>query len=90
MANQSQRALSWQASSGPVECYEGRIVTNWSEYIRGVVISQERRAEANGYTAYVEYFTYGVPRQVWGARIFPNADQAKTWCEDELARIQSR
>lgn len=85
-----QPMLGWQPSSGPVESHEARIVTTWSEYIRGVVIAQEGRVAAGGYTAYVEYFTYGVARQQWGGRIFPDPDQAKTWCEGEIARLQSR
>jgi hypothetical protein len=90
MTDRQQHAFGWQESSGPVECYESRIVTTWSEYIRGVVIAQERRAAAGGYTAYIEYFTYGVARQLWGGRIFPDPEQAKMWCEDQLAQIQGR
>jgi len=90
MKSHPQQLPSWRPSSGPVECHEARIVTTWSEYIRGVVIAQAGRVAADGYTAYVEYFTHGVARQQWGGRIFPDLDQAKTWCEAEIARLQHR
>jgi hypothetical protein len=78
--------LIWQPSSGAIECYEARIVTTWSEYIRGVVIAEETRGVAGGYTAYIEYFKHGVARQLWGQRIFADREQATTWCEDEITR----
>lgn len=90
MTAQPHRALGWHPSAGLVECHEARIVTTWSEYIRGVVIAQEGRVAAGGYTAYVEYFAYGVARQQWGGRIFPDSDQAKAWCEGAISRLQSR
>jgi hypothetical protein len=80
--------LVWQPSSGMVECYEARIATTWSEYIRGVVIAQESRGTPSGYTAYVEYFKYGVARQLWGKQVFSDRDLAKTWCADEITRLQ--
>jgi hypothetical protein len=80
--------LTWQPSAGTIECYEARIVTTWSEYIRGVVIAEQSRESAGGYTAYVEYFKYGVARQLWGKRVFSDRDQAKTWCVGEIARLQ--
>ena len=83
-----QTGLIWQPSAGAIECYEARIVTNWSEYIRGVVIAEQSRGLAGGYTAYVEYFKYGVARQLWGKRVFGDRDQAKTWCAGEITRLQ--
>ena len=90
MTVQPQHLPSWQASSGPVECHEVRIRTTWSEYIRGVVIAQAGRVAAGGYTAYVEYFTHGVACQQWAGRIFADLDPAKSWCEFEITRLQSR
>jgi hypothetical protein len=87
MSARVRNDLVWQPSSGTLECYEARIVTTWSEYIRGVVIAQESRGPAGGYTAYVEYFKYGVARQLWGRRVFADCDQAKTWCADEIRRL---
>jgi len=80
--------LTWQPSAGAIECYETRIVTTWSEYIRGVVIAEQSRGATGGYTAYVEYFKYGVARQLWGKRVFGDRDQAKTWCAGEITRLQ--
>jgi hypothetical protein len=88
LSAQSQSDLIWQASSGMLECYEARIVTTWSEYVRGVVIAQERGGSAGGYTAYVEYFKFGVARQVWAKRVFTDSDQAKTWCVSEITRLR--
>ncbi|HEX9369523.1 MAG TPA: hypothetical protein VF897_00895 [Roseiflexaceae bacterium] len=79
--------LEWQPSSGLVECYEARTATIWPEYVRGVVIAQESQSRAAGYTAYVEYFKHGISRQLWGGRIFGESDEAKAWCEGEMARI---
>jgi len=79
--------LVWQPSSGALECYEARIVTSWSEYIRGVVIAEEARGAVGGYTAYVEYFKHGVARQLWGQRIFAEHAQATAWCEGEIMRL---
>lgn len=87
MSAQPQSSLNWQQSAGLVECFEARIVTTWSEYIRGVVIAQESQRPEAGYTAYVEYFKYGVARQVWGGRVFTDRDQAKTWCAGEIQRL---
>jgi hypothetical protein len=89
MSVQLRGDLPWQPSLGMRECYETRIVTTWSEYIRGVVIAEERRGAAGGYTAYVEYFKYGVARQLWAGRVFGDHDQAKTWCAGEIALLQS-
>ncbi|MBK9712447.1 MAG: hypothetical protein IPO81_14195 [Kouleothrix sp.] len=89
MSEQLPSALIWQPSSGTIECYEARIVTTWSEYIRGVVIAEEARGAAGGYTAYIEYFKHGVARQMWGQRIFGNREQATAWCEEEIARLYS-
>ena len=86
MSKQLPNGLIWQPSSGALECYEARIVTTWSEYIRGVVIAEETRGAAGGYTAYIEYFKHGVARQLWGQRIFADREQATTWCEDEITR----
>ena len=77
----------WLDISGTVECHEARTATTWPEYIRGVVIAQERERPQAGYTAYVEYFKYGIARQVWGGRIFDNSLQAKGWCEGEMLRL---
>ena len=88
MSAQLSSDLLWQSSSGMLECYEARIITTWSEYIRGVVIAQERRGMAGSYTAYVEYFKYGVARQLWAGRVFDDRDQAKTWCADKIAQLQ--
>lgn len=90
MTVQPQRMSGWQASSGPVECHEVRIKTTWSEYIRGVVIAQAGRVAGGGYTAYVEYFMHEVACQQWGGRIFADLNQAKSWCEVEITRLQSR
>lgn len=87
MSTQSQSSLIWQQNSGIVECHEACIVTTWPEYICGVVIGQERQRPASGYTAYIEYFKYGVARQVWGKRVFTDRDQAKTWCAHEITRL---
>ena len=87
MSAQLHSDLLWQPSSGMLECYEARIITTWSEYIRGVVIAQESGGAAGGYTAYVEYFKYGVARQLWGRRVFSDRDQAKTWCAEEITRL---
>lgn len=78
--------LVWEPSSGAIECYEARIATTWSEYIRGVVIAEEARGAAGGYTAYIEYFKHGVARQLWGQRIFADREQARIWCEGEIRR----
>ena len=86
MIKQPPGALSWQPSSGAIECYEARIVTTWSEYIRGVVIAEVTRDLAGGYTAYIEYFKHGVARQLWGQRIFSDQAQATAWCEAAIAR----
>jgi hypothetical protein len=86
MSEQLPGGLIWQPSSGAIECYEARIVTTWSEYIRGVVIAEEMRGATGGYTAYIEYFKHGVARQLWGQRIFADREQATTWCEDEITR----
>ena len=86
MSEQLPSGLIWQPSSGALECYEARIVTTWSEYIRGVVIAEETRGAAGGYTAYVEYFKHGVARQLWGQRIFSDREQATAWCEDEITQ----
>ena len=87
MNSQLHSDLVWQQSSGAIECFEARIVTNWSEYIRGVVIAEESQKPERGYTAYVEYFKHGVARQIWGGRIFTDRDQAKIWCEGEITRL---
>jgi hypothetical protein len=87
MSSQLKSDLVWQPSLGLLECYEARIITTWPEYIRGVVIAQESRRPEDGYTAYVEYFKYGVSRQVWGRRVFKDRDQAKTWCAGEIMRL---
>jgi len=89
VSTQPQTGLTWQPSAGIIECYETRIVTTWSEYIRGVVIAEQGRGAPGGYTAYVEYFQYGVARQLWGKRVFGDRDQAKTWCTGEIARLQA-
>ena len=89
MSERVPSGLVWQPSSGAIECYEARIVTTWSEYIRGVVIAEEARGAAGGYTAYVEYFKHGVARQLWGQRIFADRDQATSWCADEITRHYS-
>jgi hypothetical protein len=86
VSKQLPAALIWEPSSGAVECYEARIITTWSEYIRGVVIAEELRGLAGGYTAYIEYFKHGVARQLWGQQIFADREQATAWCEDEIAR----
>jgi len=85
---QPHPGLTWQPSVGILECYEARIVTTWSEYIRGVVIAEQSRGSAGGYTAYVEYFKYGVARQLWGKRVFGDRDQAQMWCAGEIMRLQ--
>ena len=85
MSEQPPSGLIWQPGSGAIEYYEARIVTTWPEYIRGVVIAEERRGAAGGYTAYIEYFKYGVARQLWGQRIFADREQATIWCADEIA-----
>ena len=81
--------LTWQHSAGAIECYETRIVTSWSEYIRGVVIAEQSRGSSGGYTAYVEYFKFGVARQLWGKRVFDDHELAKTWCAGEITRLQA-
>jgi hypothetical protein len=86
MSTQLQTDLIWQQSSGIVECHESCIVTTWPEYIRGVVIGYEHQRVDSGYTAYVEYFKYGIARQVWGGRVFTDCNQAKTWCAGEITR----
>lgn len=88
MNTQPHAGLIWRQSLGALECYEARITTTWSEYIGGVVIAQESERPESGYTAYVEYFKHGVARQLWGGRIFENCDQAKIWCEGEVARLR--
>ena len=87
MSSQLKSRLTWGQSSGLVECYEASIITTWPEYIRGVVIAQESRRPEDGYTAYVEYFKYGVARQIWGRRVFKDRDQAKVWCVGEMTRL---
>jgi hypothetical protein len=87
MSAQLHSDLLWQPSSGMLECYEARIITTWSEYIRGVVIAQESGGAAGGYTAYVEYFKYGVARQLWAKRVFTDCDQAKAWCVGEITQL---
>lgn len=89
MSKQQPDVLTWQPSSGAIECYEARIITNWSEYIRGVVIAEATRGTACGYTAYIEFFKHGVARQLWGQRIFGDRAQATAWCEDEISRLRS-
>ena len=79
--------LTWQPSAGILECYEARIVTTWSEYIRGVVIAEQISGSAGGYTAYVEYFKFGVARQLWGKRVFDDRDLAQTWYAGEITRL---
>jgi hypothetical protein len=79
--------LEWNDMSGMVECHEARTTTIWPEYIRGVVIAQERDRPEVGYTAYVEYFKYGMARQQWGGRVFADSGQAKIWCEGEMLRL---
>jgi len=86
MSTQLQSGLIWQQRSGMIECYEARIITTWPEYIRGMVIAQESQRPEGGYTAYVEYFKYGVARQVWGGRVFADSAQAQDWCEGEMLR----
>jgi hypothetical protein len=86
MSKQLPDTLTWQPSSGALECYETRIVTTWSEYIRGVVIGEVARGLGSGYTAYIEYFKHGVARQLWGQRIFSDRAQATAWCEEAIAR----
>jgi len=54
-----------------------------------VVIAEQTRGAIGGYTAYVEYFKYGVARQLWGKRVFGDRDQAKTWCASEITRLQT-
>jgi hypothetical protein len=88
VSTQPHTGLIWQPSAGILECYEARIVTTWSEYIRGVVIAEQSGRSAGGYTAYVEYFKFGVARQLWGKRVFDDRDQAKTWCAGEITRLQ--
>ena len=51
------------------------------------MIAQERQQPHAGYTAYVEYFRYGIPRQLWGGRVFADCAQAKGWCEGEILRL---
>ena len=87
MSVQPDDRLIWQPSCGMLECYEARIVTTWSEYIRGVVIAQENGSSIGGYTAYVEYFKHGVARQLWGRQVFSDHEQAKTWCASEITRL---
>lgn len=82
MSKPYPQPLVWQLGTGGLECYEARIVTSWSEYVRGVIIAQN----SHGYTAYVEYFKHGVPRQLWGKQIFSDREQATAWCEQEIAR----
>ena len=88
VSTQPYAGLIWQPSAGLLECYEARIVTTWSEYIRGVVIAEQSRGLSGGYTAYVEYFKYGVARQLWGKRVFDDRDQAQMWCAGEITRLQ--
>jgi len=88
VSTQPYAGLIWQPSAGLLECYEARIVTTWSEYIRGVVIAEQSRGSAGGYTAYVEYFKFGVARQLWGKRVFDDREQAQLWCAGEITRLQ--
>ena len=77
-------SIQWEHRPGMVECHETQITTKWPEYIRGVVIAQDTRRAEGTFTAYVEYFKYGVARQMWAGYVFPDSDHAKTWCEHEM------